>query len=264
MTGEENFSETLPETGMGFSGQTMSSREIAVLTSKQHKNVLADCDSLNENYSKMGMAEISAMNYKADNGQVYREYQLTRIQTFDLMTGYNIELRIKVNRRWEELEKKQATLDFSNPQTILQLAQNWAEEQQKRLAAEQRAQMLDGENQSLNHEVKTLAPKAQYFDEVLQSTTTYTMTQVAKELGMSATALERFLHQKGVIFRQSTSWLPYSKYQDAGYHKFRTHRYIKADGTNGSNTILVWTEKGKHFIHELHSASEKKEMTANR
>jgi prophage antirepressor-like protein len=135
------------------------------------------------------------------------------------------------------------------PEEIMARALKVAEETLER--HRQQNQMLMGENQSLNNEVRTLAPKAQYFDEVLQSTTTYTMTQVAKELGMSAAALERLLHQKGIIFKQSTTWLPYSKYQGMEYHKFRTHRYIKADGTNGSNTILVWTEKGKHFIHEV-------------
>lgn len=39
----------------------MSSREIAELTGKQHKNVLVDCDKLNESYQKLGMAEISAI-----------------------------------------------------------------------------------------------------------------------------------------------------------------------------------------------------------
>ncbi|GEM_PF-5901958 len=28
------------------------------------------------------------------------------MQTIDLMTGYNIEIRIKINRRWEELENQ--------------------------------------------------------------------------------------------------------------------------------------------------------------
>ena len=51
--------------------QTMSSREIAELTGKEHRNVTADCDKLNESYRKLGIAEISAVNYKADNGQYY-------------------------------------------------------------------------------------------------------------------------------------------------------------------------------------------------
>lgn len=83
---------------------TMTSREIAEITGKQHKNVLVDCDKLNENYRVMGLAEISADFYMDQRNRNQREYKLTKMQTLDLMTGYNIELRIKVIRRWEELE----------------------------------------------------------------------------------------------------------------------------------------------------------------
>lgn len=62
----------------------------------------------------MVMAEISAVNYKADNGHFYRQYELTKIQTIDLMTGYNIELRIKINRRWEELDNLYKTITSKN------------------------------------------------------------------------------------------------------------------------------------------------------
>ena len=115
----------------------------------------------------------------------------------------------------------------------------------------QRVQMLEGENEHLANEVKTLAPKAEYTDKVLQSTSTYTMTQVAKEIGMSAVALEKHLHDEGVMFRQSGQWILYAKYQDKGYTKTRTHHYTHSDGTTGTNTITVWTEAGRAFVHRL-------------
>jgi phage antirepressor YoqD-like protein len=74
--------------------------------------------------------------------------------------------------------------------------------------------MLEGENGLLEKENRQLAPKAEYTDRVLQSTTTYTMTQVAKELGMSAVALEKQLYDSDVMFRQSGQWILYAKYQD--------------------------------------------------
>lgn len=114
---------------------TMSSREIAELTGKNHQHVLRDCDVLNESYDKLSLSKIGQSSYVAENGQTYREYLLTRMQCFDLMTGYNTELRIKVNRRWEELETR-PKIDFSNPDTVLMLAQNWKEERTKRLEAE--------------------------------------------------------------------------------------------------------------------------------
>ena len=38
--------------------QTMSSREIAELTGKEHRNVLRDCDKLNDEYVKLGLLKI--------------------------------------------------------------------------------------------------------------------------------------------------------------------------------------------------------------
>lgn len=93
----------------------MSSREIAELTGKRHKHVLVDCDNLNDHYRRMGMDELSSMKYRADNGRMYREYHLTKMQCFDLMTGYSVELRINVNRRWEELEGGRSIISFLAP-----------------------------------------------------------------------------------------------------------------------------------------------------
>lgn len=83
----------------------MSSREIAELTGKRHDNVVRDIDKLNKSYENGGLLKVEEGYYTLPNtgNQQHREYRLTKIQTLDLMTGYNIDLRIKVNRRWEEL-----------------------------------------------------------------------------------------------------------------------------------------------------------------
>lgn len=88
---------------------TMTSREIAELTNKEHKNVLRDILALKLTYKTMkeGMPKIEQTPYvHPQNSQTYYEYNLSRMQCLDLLTGYNAELRIKVNRRWEELEKR--------------------------------------------------------------------------------------------------------------------------------------------------------------
>jgi prophage antirepressor-like protein len=124
----------------------------------------------------------------------------------------------------------------------------------------QRVQMLEGENTMLQTEIKAIAPKAEYTDKVLQSVGTYTMTQVAKELGMSAIALERKLHEKGVLFKQSGQWLLYAKDQDKGYTRARTHQYTHSDGSAGTNTITVWTETGRMFVHATMKTDVKREQ----
>ena len=98
---------------------TMSSREIATLCSKQHKNVLRDIDTLNETYEQMAMPKVEQGYYSHKNtgSQQHREYHLTKEQTIDLVTSYSTELRIKINRRWQELEQGKTKL---LPQTKLE------------------------------------------------------------------------------------------------------------------------------------------------
>lgn len=91
------------------SSPKMSSREIAEITGKRHDNVVRDIDKLNKCYENEGLLKVEEGYYTlpSTGNQQHREYRLSRIQTLDLMTGYNTELRIRVNRRWEELENKQ-------------------------------------------------------------------------------------------------------------------------------------------------------------
>ena len=117
------------------SNKTMSSREIAQLCQKRHDNVCNDIRILNETYEKMGLLKIKDTLYTNEqNGQQYREYLLTKEQSIDLVTGYNRELRIAINRRWQELENK----DLSKLE-ILQMA---LQSEQERIALENKVEQL--------------------------------------------------------------------------------------------------------------------------
>ena len=91
--------------------QTMSSFEIAQITGKQHKNVMRDIRELNKSYEKLyGLKieqklKINDLGFGRQRKDPY--FELTKMQTWDLLTGYNAELRIKVNRRWAELEAQE-------------------------------------------------------------------------------------------------------------------------------------------------------------
>ena len=132
----------------------------------------------------------------------------------------------------------------ANPDLLIKLATNLKEEQQKRMQAEETARLQQ-------EELEKAAPKTQYYDNVLQSNNTYTTEQIAKECGItSAKALNKILHDMGIIFYQSGQWLLYAQYCGNGYTKSRTHLFTRSDGSQGTNTITVWTEQGRRFIHE--------------
>lgn len=53
------------------------------------------------------------------------------------------------------------------------------------------------------------------------------------------------------MIHQSGQWLLAAKYCGLNYTKTRTHSYTRQDGTQGTNNITVWTERGRWFLHQL-------------
>lgn len=108
-----------------------------------------------------------------------------------------------------------------------------------------------------SNELKKQAPKVQYFDNVLQSDSTYNTNKIAKELGMSAVTLNRMLCDMHVQYKQDGTWLLYSKHQNKGFTKTKTHSYTDTSGKTHTSMQTVWTEKGRLFIHDLIKDNEK-------
>lgn len=101
----------------------MTSREIAELTGKQHKNVIADCRTVFETLN-LQSAGFSA-DYMDSRGRTQKEFMLDRDLTMTLVMGYSIPLRHRVARRLRELEAIKlstgipvATLTTSSADTI--------------------------------------------------------------------------------------------------------------------------------------------------
>ena len=121
---------------------------------------------------------------------------------------------------------------------------------------------IQGENViNLEKQVDGLLPKAIYSDNVLDSVSCFTTTQVAKELGITAQELNRSLCSLHVQYYQSGQYMLYAEYAHMGLAKSRTkYRAFMTPAGDGTkrkvgkvvtNTYLVWTEKGRKFIHDL-------------
>ena len=121
---------------------------------------------------------------------------------------------------------------------------------------------IQGENViNLEKQVDGLLPKAIYSDNVLDSVSCFTTTQVAKELGITAQELNRSLCSLHVQYYQSGQYMLYAEYAHMGLAKSRTkYRAFMTPAGDGTkrkvgkvvtSTYLVWTEKGRKFIHDL-------------
>lgn len=97
---------TTPTTGQAV---TMSSREIAELTGKEHRNVMRDIRAmLRDLYDDVGMLGFEHTEINTQNGVAYPIFMLPKRETLILVSGYSTELRARIIDRWQELEAKAA------------------------------------------------------------------------------------------------------------------------------------------------------------
>ena len=105
--------------------------------------------------------------------------------------------------------------------------------------------------QRRDEQIAKLQPRADYADEVLQSISCFTVTQIAKELGMTGHDLNMLLCSHKIQYAQSGQYLLYADYARQGLAKNRNFEYHTPEGELRTKTYLVWTERGRDFIHRL-------------
>lgn len=154
---------------------------------------------------------------------------------------------------------------LANPDNMIRMLQAIKEEREKVRQLELSNKKLEVSNrayqsehirlvrmkQNADKEKKRDAPLVEYAKNILSSPSTFTTTQIAKELSMSACALNRLLHAKGVQYREGGQWFIYTQYSDKGYVATRQNTYQRKDGRMGVLLQTVWTTAGRSFIREL-------------
>lgn len=133
---------------------------------------------------------------------------------------------------------------LENPDIAIQALTKLKEERAARKA-------LELDNQVKSQQIAELQPKATYYDLILQCKDLLSVTEIAKDYGMSAKGLNAMLHELGVQYNQSGVWFLYAKYQHEGYTQTKTQNYNRPDGTQGSKVHTYWTQKGRLFIYNL-------------
>ena len=101
-----------------------------------------------------------------------------------------------------------------------------------------------------------LKPKADYTDAILKNPGLVTITQIAKDYGMSGKKMNNILHDLHIQYKQSGQWLLYSEHHGKGYAHSETVDIKRSNGKEDIKMNTKWTQKGRLFIYELLKKNE--------
>lgn len=204
----------------------MSSKYIAERTGKTHSNVLRDIrnmiDDLNFQDSKLNPSDYQ--EFAAPNGMTH-EILLNERLSLCLASGYSISLRMMIIDDWAELKKPK---ELSRKEILL-IA----------LEAEDRAEKVE-------LRVKELEPKAEFYDTVANTDTTFDFGQAAKmmQLGIGRNTLLTKLRNRKILDSKN---IPYQRYISAGYFEIKQSDFQVGDKVK-VHIQARFTEKGIKWV----------------
>lgn len=226
-------------------GAVVSSRVIAQELEKRHAHVIRDLERILTDPNVGSL--IIPSNYKDNKGETRKEYLLTKdgftLYMFNIQ-GHN-DFKIAYINKFNEMERQitQPTASYMIEDPVKR-AELWIEEQkEKRHLLEQNAVQ--------QQQIGELKPKADYVDEILKSTGTMTITQIAADYDLSAQKLNKLLHQERLQRRVGKQWVLYTEHMNKGYTKSHTIEIVRSDGRPDTQPQTRWTQKGRLKIHEI-------------
>ena len=179
-----------------------------------------------------------------NGGRPSKEYVFTLDAGKELGMVEKSEEGRRIRKYFIEFEKRGREILGTVPKTYPEALRLYAD------AVEER-EKLEIENKKKDQKIGELQPKADYTDTILKSDDLLTITQIAKDYGMSGRAMNSLLHDLGVQYKQSGQWLLYSEHQSKGYTHSETYTYEDSIGKKRTKLYTKFTQKGRLFLYNL-------------
>lgn len=235
-------------------GDRMTSLQIAEITGKRHADVMKSIRKMEPAWEKVAEGKFSLGSYKDENNQDRPCYSLNKEECLYIATKFNDEARAKLIKRWKELEEQSKP---SVPQNYLEALESLvkAEKEKQQLALENKQKdetiiTISKANVELGNKITEMLPKVSYYDRILQSNATMTITQIAQDYGMSAIAMNKELESMRIQHKERGQWILYAQFLKGGYVHSRAVDIIRRDGRHDVKYNTEWTTKGRLFLYE--------------
>ena len=186
----------------------------------------------------------SILSKTSDGGRPSVDHQLTIDMAKQLCMIQRTDIGRKFRQYFIQVEEA-----WNSPEAIMARALQFANQQLALLSQQNLA--LTETVAIQNQQITEMKPKVSYYDVVLNCKDLISTSAIAKDYGKSAIWMNRYLHEKGVQFKQGDIWLLYQRYAREGYTSTKTHTYPGTNGETHTKVHTYWTQKGRLFIYEL-------------
>ena len=237
---------------------------VAETFGKEHRNVLRDIKNLIEggvlkNEQTPMFEETTYMSEQ--NKQIYPLYVMNQDGFTLLAMGFNgkkaMEFKLKYIEAFNAMKKQIEQSKPSVPQNYLEALESLvkAEKEKQLLALENKQKdetiiTISKANVELGNKITEMLPKVSYYDRILQSNATMTITQIAQDYGMSAIAMNKELESMRIQHKERGQWILYAQFLKGGYVHSRAVDIIRRDGRHDVKYNTEWTTKGRIFLYE--------------
>lgn len=240
-----------------------NSKLVAEVFEKEHKNVMQSIRKLME-----GTAQNSAVRQMFSESTYLNEQNkeqpmfIMNQDGFTLLAmGFNgkkaMEFKLKYIEAFNAMKRQIEQSNPSVPQNYLEALKSLikAEEEKQQLALENKKQQeqivtISKTNMELGNKITEMLPKVSYYDKILQSNATMTVTQIAQDYGMSAMRLNKELESMRIQHKVRGQWILFAQFLEGGYVHSRAVDIVRSDGRHDVKYNTEWTTKGRIFLYE--------------
>lgn len=240
-----------------------NSKLVAEVFEKPHDNVLKAIRKILQvgivkNDETQMFEETTYINEQ--NKQSYPMFIMNQDGFTLLAMGFNGKKAMEFKLKYIAFNAMKRQIEQSNPsvpQNYLEALKSLvkAEEEKQQLALENKKQQeqiltISKANMELGNKITEMLPKVSYYDKILQSNATMTVTQIAQDYGMSAMRLNKELESMRIQHKVRGQWILFAQFLEGGYVHSRAVEIIRKDGLHDVKYNTEWTTKGRIFLYE--------------
>lgn len=248
----------------GESNQPLTnSKLVAEVFGKNHKDVMKAIRNLTEGSAQNCAVHkmFSESTYLNEQNKEQPMFIMNQDGFTLLAMGFNgkkaMEFKLKYIEAFNKMKKEIESSKPSLPQNYLEALKSLvkAEEEREQLELENRKQQqeivtISKENMELGNKITEMLPKVSYYDQILKSNATMTITQIAQDYGMSAVRMNKELESMRIQHKVRGQWILYGQFLTGGYVHSRAIDIIRSDGRHDVKYNTEWTTKGRIFLYD--------------